>query len=509
MTGIIINRNHHKSGNDALNNKDGYKMKRKNYDAVIIGGGVIGSAVARELSRYKANVLLLEKDEDVCSGTSKANSAIVHAGFDARPGSLMAKMNVRGNDLMDKVAEELDIPFKRNGAFVLCFDEKDIPKLEELYDRGIKNGVPNIKILSRAEALELEPNLSDGVVAALWAQSSGIICPFSLTLGLAENAADNGVEFSFESEVTGIKKAEGGYLVSSTKGEIETKTIINCAGVYADRMHNFVCSDKIEIKPRKGEYILCDKEEGGLCERTLFQLPTALGKGILVSPTVHGNLLLGPTAEDIEDKEGTNTSAEGLDTVLKKAALSVKQVPSRSSITSFSGLRAHTAADEFILKESEEGFFDCAGIESPGLSSAPAIGEFMSALVAEKLKLEAKDDFNPIRKGVPRLSEMPFDLRAQMIAQNPAYGRIVCRCEMVSEGEILDSIHRTLGAKTLDGVKRRTRAGMGRCQAGFCSPKVMDIISRECGIPLDEIKKNDKNSYIAMGRTNKALREDS
>lgn len=473
------------------------------YDSVIIGAGVIGSAIARELARYDGKFLLLEKNEDVCTGTSKANSAIVHAGFDAKNGTLMAKMNVEGNARMDTVAFELDIPFKRCGAMVLCFDEGSMDKLQDLYDRGVKNGVPDLKVLSREEAVEIEPELSDEVVAALWAPTSGIICPFELTLGFAENAADNGVEFLFEAGVTNIEKKDDIYHITTEKGEILTKTVVNAAGVYADVIHNMVCEDKLTIKPRKGEYILCDKNVGDLVRTTLFQLPTKFGKGILVSPTVHGNLLLGPTADDIEDKEETATTASGLNNVLTKAALSVKNVPARSAITSFAGLRAHTEADEFILAENAEGFFDAAGIESPGLSSAPAIGVYMADLVADRLQLAKKDDFNPIRRGVIKADELDFDERKRLIEEDPTYGNIICRCESISEGEILSAIHRTLGARTLDGVKRRTRAGMGRCQSGFCSPKVMEILSRELGLDMTEITKNSKDSYIALKKTAK------
>ena len=476
------------------------------YDSVIIGAGVIGSAVARELSRYEGRFCLIEKAEDVCTGTSKANSAIVHGGFDAKNGTLMAEMNVKGNRMMDKIARELDIPFKRNGAMVLCFDEASRNRLSELLERGQKNGVEGLRILTREEALEMEPQLSDEVCAALYAPTSGIICPFELTLGLAENAADNGVEFIFNTPVKNVEKHGELFRITAGDKTIEARTVMNCAGVYADDIHNMVCEDKLKIKPRKGEYILCDKKVGNFTAHTLFQLPTALGKGILVSPTVHGNLLLGPTAEDSDDREGVDTTASGLEMVLKKAALSVKNLPTRQAITSFSGLRAHTDADEFILGETScGGFFDAAGIESPGLSSAPAIGVYMAELAADKLHLLKKRDFNPIRRGVINAADMNFEDRAALIEKDPSYGQIICRCEMVSEGEILSAIHRTLGATTLDGIKRRTRAGMGRCQAGFCSPKVMDILSRELNIPLTEIRKNGGKSFIAPEKTVKGL----
>ncbi|MDO4458969.1 MAG: NAD(P)/FAD-dependent oxidoreductase [Clostridia bacterium] len=477
------------------------------YDSVIIGAGVTGSAIARELSRFSGEFLLIEKNDDVCTGTSKANSAIIHAGFDAANGSLMAKFNVLGNSMMDEVAKELDVPFRRNGAMVLCFEEENLPRLRDLYERGVKNGVPELKILTGDEAREIEPELNENVCGALYAPTSGIVCPFELTLGFAENAADNGVEFRFGSGVTGIEKTSEGFVITLENGDkVETKTVINAAGVYSDNIHNMVCEDKIEIIPRRGEYIICDKAVGGLVDSTLFQLPTAYGKGILVSPTIHGNLLLGPTAEDSDDKEGIDTSAGGLADVMKFAALSVKTLPSRQAITSFSGLRAHSPKHEFILGEqSVEGFFDAAAIESPGLSSSPAIGRFIAEEVAKKLCAEKKADFNPIRKGLVKPNEMSFEERAELIAKEPAYGQIICRCETVSEGEIVASINRTLGARTLDGVKRRTRAGMGRCQSGFCSPKVMEILARELNMNLDDVRKNEKGSYIVLEKTNKGI----
>ena len=471
------------------------------YDAVIIGAGVTGSAVARELSRRQGRFLVVERNGDVCEGTSKANSAIVHAGFDAEPGTLKADMNVQGNEMMDKIAEELDVPFKRVGAFVVCLHQEDRPKLQELYDRGIKNGVKGLHILTGDEARKREPNLSPQVCAALLAETSGIICPFELTLGLAESAAKNGVEFRFGTEVGEIAQTEGGWQLSTTTGTVEARAVINCAGVYADTIHNQVCEKKLHITPRKGEYCLLDKTAGGHVKSTIFQLPGKYGKGVLVSPTVHGNLLVGPTATDIDDREDTATTAQGLQELQEKAALGVQGVPLRQVITSFMGLRAHEDGDDFTLGETAEGFFDAAGIESPGLTSAPAIGVYVAGLVAAKLGLADKADFDPCRQGVPHIKEMAPQQRAEKIKENPAYGNIICRCEEVSEGEIVDAIHGIIGARTLDGVKRRTRAGMGRCQSGFCSPRVMELLSRELGLTLDEVRKNGPCSQIVLEKT--------
>ena len=471
------------------------------YDVIIVGAGAVGSAVARELSRKKGKFLVVEKALDVCEGTSKANSAIIHAGFDAEPGTMKAKMNVKGNQMMDKLSEELDIPFKRVGAFVVCFAEEELPKLQELYDRGVKNGVTGMKLLTGDQARELEPNLSEEVAGALLAETSGIVCPFELTLGMAESAAKNGVAFWFDTEVTGISRQEEGWLLHTSQGDLETRVVVNAAGVHSDEVRNWVSEKKLHITPRRGEYCLLDRTAGKHVSHTVFQLPGKYGKGVLVSPTVHGNLLLGPTARDIDGKEDTSTTAAGLAEVLEKSALGVKNIPTRQVITSFSGLRAHEDGDDFVLEESAEGFFDAAGIESPGLTSAPAIGEYLAGLIGDKLSLEGNPNFDPIRKGVPKLKEMEPERRAEMIRQNPAYGQIICRCEEVSQGEILDAIHGILGAKTLDGVKRRTRAGMGRCQSGFCSPRVMDLLARERSMDLTQVRKSGKESQIVLEKT--------
>ena len=474
------------------------------YDVIIIGAGVSGSASARELSRYKLNICVLEREEDVCCGTSKANSGIVHAGFDAPGGSLMAKLNVRCNEMMEQLSKDLDFPFKKNGSLVVCLNEDDMPKLRELYDRGITNGVKELRILNREELNELEPHISDEAYAALYAPTGGIVCPFNLNIALAENANMNGVEFKFNTEVLNLQKNGDIWEVHTSQGVFRTKCVVNAAGVYADKFHNMVSADKIHITPRRGDYCLLDKTAGDHVSHTIFALPGKFGKGILVSPTVHGNLLLGPTALDIDDKEGTNTTREGLDQVIAKAGMNVKDIPMRKVITSFAGLRAHEDAHEFIIKElpDAEGFVDCAGIESPGLTSCPAIGEMVANIIRDKLRPEENPDFNGTRKGVLDPETLSKEERIALIKDNPAYGNIICRCEMVTEGEILDAIHRPLGARSLDGVKRRTRAGMGRCQSGFCSPRTMEILSRELDMNMFDITKSGGNSRIVVG-TNK------
>lgn len=477
-------------------------MKEWNFDAVIIGGGVTGCAIARELSRYELRTALVEREEDVCSGTSKANSAIVHAGHDAVPGSVKARFNVEGNRMMEQLAKDLDFEFERNGSLILCFAEEDKPALQELYDKGVKNGVPDLKIITGDEARAMEPNVSDAVVEALYAPTGGIVCPFGLTIALAENACDNGVEFIFNQEVRKVSRTGSGYDLETTDGVIHAAYVINAAGVYADEIHNMVSDRKLHITPRKGDYCLLDKEAGNHVKHTIFQLPGKLGKGILVTPTIHGNLLTGPTAKDIEDKEATATTAAELAEIMEKGSVSVKNVPFRQVITSFSGLRAHEDGDDFIVGEAEDapGFFDAAGIESPGLTSAPAIGVYLAEKVAEKAKAVKKAGWNGRRKGFVRPEKLSKEERAALIKERPEYGTIICRCEGVSEGEIVDAINRTLGAVSLDGIKRRVRQGMGRCQAGFCTPRTMEILARERGMKMEDICKNAPGSNMLTGQ---------
>lgn len=470
-------------------------------DVVIIGAGVVGCSIARELSRYDLQIQVLERASDVCEGTSKANSGIVHAGFDAHPGTLKAKMNVAGNEKMEALSRELDFPFKRNGSLVLCFAEKDRDKLEKLLEQGIANGVKELRIIEKEELQQMEPDISREAVAALYAPTGGIVCPFGLTIAMAENAAVNGVEFKLETQVFSVKRKENHYLVTTSRGEVECLAVVNAAGVYADTFHNMVSRRKLHIIPRKGEYCLLDKKVGNYVHSTIFQLPTVYGKGVLVTPTVHGNLLIGPTATDIENKEAVSTTGEGIADVQKRAALSVEKLPTKQIITSFAGLRAHEAGGDFVLGEPEDapGFFDAAGIESPGLTCAPALGEYLAGLVAERLKAEKKENFVATRKGIPNMALASEEERKKLIAENPAFADVVCRCELVTEGEILAAIHRPVGATTLDGVKRRTRAGMGRCQAGFCSPRTVELLARELNRDMAEITKNEKGSEFLTG----------
>ena len=468
---------------------------------IIIGAGVIGCSVARELSRYNADVTVLEAHNDVACGTSKANSGIVHAGFDAKPHTLKAKFNIEGNKMFDEASAELDFPFIKNGACVLCFKKEHLPELSALYERGLENGIQGLELCDKARAKELCPHISDAVVGCIYAPTSGIVDPYNMTIAYAENAFTNGVRFEFECKVKSIEKQNDSWNIKcENNAEFFADMVINCAGVQADVINNWVAPLKMEIIPRKGEYILMDKSEGYLAEKTIFQLPTAYGKGVLVTRTCHGNLLVGPTAIDENDKDNVDTTYDGLKDVFEKGSLSVPLLNRRAIIKQFSGLRAHSVSNDFIIGESAvKGFYNVAGIESPGLTSAPAIGQFVATDIAKRYNLEKNQKFNGKRVGIPRFSELNDQQRQELISKNPLFGKIVCRCETVTEGEIVDSIRRPLGAKDLDGVKRRTRAGMGRCQAGFCTSRTMQILSRELNCPIETVTLSGKGSNIIVG----------
>ncbi|MCR4990299.1 MAG: NAD(P)/FAD-dependent oxidoreductase [Lachnospiraceae bacterium] len=500
------------------------------YDIIIIGGGVVGCSIARWLSQYKLDIALLERSSDVCEGTSKANSGICHAGYDAKTGTLKAMLNVRGSKMMEALSKELGFGYRKCGSMVLCFDENDKDKLVELYDRGLKNGVEDLKILSGKEALGIEPNLSKDVVCALHAPTGAIVDPFTLTVAMAENAAINGVTFKLCHEVTGIQKESGHYRIHVTKHpsltdheqkeyDEEAKIVINAAGLYADKIHNMVSSAKISITPKRGEYMLLDTTAGSFVQRTIFQLPTAKGKGVLITPTTHGNLLVGPTALDIEDKEDIETTLEGLSEIKEKSVLSAPGVPLREVITSFSGLRAKLTErcdvinpddlnkeGDFMIGEvpDAKGFIDVAGIESPGLSAAPAIAEYVSKIVEKMTDPPLKESFIPQRKVHIPFHNADNKTRLEYIKEDPLYGNIICRCCMVTEAEIVNAIKSPVGATTSDAIKRRTGAGMGRCQSGFCNPRVVEIISRALNVPQEAVCKNDTGSeFLVNGKEDK------
>ena len=474
-----------------------------NYDVAVIGAGVIGSLIARELSRYNLKIALVEKCNDMAMGTSKANSAIVHAGFDAKPGSMKAKFNVEGTALMPELCKTLGVPFKPVGSLVVAFSDEEVETLKSLLERGNENGVPCLEIYGKEKLKEAEPYISDEAKAALWAPTAGIVCPYELTIAAAENAVVNGTDFIRNFEVKKIDFNGGIFTVSNGEKEITAKYVINAAGVFCDETAALIGDTSIHTTPRKGEYMLCDKSIGHLANHTIFQCPSKMGKGILVTPTVDGNLLLGPSAIDIDDKEDVTTQADTLSDVLEAAKKSVPCLTTREVITSFAGLRAHCDKNDFIIEPSKVNaqFINVAGIESPGLSSAPAIAVYVKDMLLEALDADEKSDFNPVREEPVRFRHMTNEERKALIDKNPAYGRIICRCETITEGEILDAINAPAGARDVDGVKRRTRAGMGRCQGGFCGSKVVELLARELGVEINEITKFGGNSKILYERT--------
>jgi len=475
-------------------------------DVIVVGAGVVGCAVARELSRYNLNVSVLEAGSDVAEGSSKANSAIVHAGFDAKPGTNKAKFNVLGNRMFEDVCRELKVPFRRNGSLVLAFGEDDERALDGLKARAAENGVP-VEIIGRDELRRREPNVSPEATAALWAPTGGICCPYELTFRYAENAAANGVTFCFDAKVEGIAREADGWRLSCADGrEFEARAVVNCAGIHSDELNNLVSATKYAIEARRGEYLMLDRDEDGAFSATMFQVPSKMGKGILVSPTVDGTVIVGPTAEDIPDKEDKATTYEGLEKVKAGARRTYPGLPLNKVITEFSGLRAHeTTVGDFILGEAPDAacFFNAVGVESPGLTSAPAIGVWMAELVAGKLGVSRK---NPsiISADVsywPKTRDMaPADL-AELVSRDPSFGRVICRCEEVTEGEIRAAIRARVGARTLDGVKRRTRSGMGRCQGGFCTPRVIEILGSELGLPPEAFLLSRKTAPKALSAT--------
>ena len=472
-------------------------------DVIVIGAGVMGAAVSRELSKYKLNIMVLDKENDVSNGTSKANSAIVHAGYDAKEGTLMAKYNVLGAGMYESLCKEIGAPYKNVGSYVLAFSEEERKHIEKLYQRGLTNGVPQMEILEKDEILRREPNINKNVVAALYAGSAGIVGPWEFTIKLLENAALNGTEVLVDAEVSNIEKLQDGYKVILKDGRsFETKAVINAAGVYADKINDMVSKNHFDIHPRIGEYYVLDKVQGKLTNSVLFQCPTIMGKGILVTKTVHGNIMVGPTAEDVESKDYVGTTTHGLDDIRRQAEKTISGINYRDSIRNFTGIRAESSTGDFIIGEVSDApnFFNIAGTKSPGLSSAPAIGVDVAKMVVEKLGAIKKEEFKQNKPQIHFIELSPEE-KAEVIKKDPRYGRIICRCESITEGEIVDVIHRMVGARTVDGVKKRCRPGTGRCQGGFCGPRVQEILARELGKELNEIVLDKKGAYILTTET--------
>lgn len=479
------------------------------YDVLVIGAGVIGCAVARELSRYRGRIGVLEKGFDVAEGASKANSGIVHAGFDAKPGTLKAKLNVEGAKLYPRLCQELGVPYTQPGALVLGFTDGDRRTLEKLLRQGLENGVEGLCILQREEVLAMEPNTNPQVLCALYAPSSGLTSPYELTFALADHGAVNGVEYLLGQQVTGVEKnSQGLWQVTTDCNCYTCKVLVNCAGSSSAYIHNRMGGPKLSISPRRGQYYLLDRMEKPIFQRTMFQCPTKLGKGVLVSPTVHGNLLLGPSAEDVPDETDVSTTAEGLAFVLEKSRLTWPDAGVKGSITNFSGIRAHEEQGDFVIGKVAQNGYEAVGIESPGLSAAPAIAKMLEELIAREQGLEKKETFLPPVSLKKPFYEMTEQERAEAVREDPLYGNLVCRCEMVTEAEIRQAIRRPVGATTVDGIKRRTRSTMGRCQGGFCTPRLVQILAQELGIPVTQVTKSGGNSFLLTGSILQALEED-
>lgn len=471
----------------------------KIHDVVVIGAGVIGCATARELSKFALNIAVLEANEDICTGQSKANTALVHGGYDPKPGTLKAKFNALGSKMMPRICEQLEVPYQNNTAMVISFDDEQNFELEKLLERGRENGVPDLSIIDRAEVLKREPNISKLVNGALLVGNGAIVCPYELTQAYAENAANNGVLFYRDSKVVDIiYEKDGTYRIVTATMEIVGKAVINCAGTNSDFINNLVSQRKYTIHPRRGEYYLLDKKYENEFHATIFQLPTKMGKGVLIAPTADGTILIGPSAEDISDKEDKKTTAYGLETVLEMARKTWPDIPTRGYISTFAGVRAHCGEDDFILGEVADAplFFNALGIESPGLSAAPAIGQSLAEAVASALKADFNPNFEPKRKSIPKFRDMSNEKRAEQIAENPTFAHVVCRCENITELEIREAIARPVGVRTLDGIKHVTRAGMGRCQGGFCTSRIIDIMCDELGIDPMEVTKSGKGSEL-------------
>ncbi|MBQ4452036.1 MAG: NAD(P)/FAD-dependent oxidoreductase [Clostridia bacterium] len=471
------------------------------YDVAIVGCGVIGAAAAYYLSMYDLKILVLEKENDIAMGATRANSAIIHAGYDPEPGTLMARLNVRGCEMAKDLCDKLSVPYRQCGSLVLAFSAAEDETVKILYDRGVQNGVKGLMILTAEEVHEMEPQVSDQVTSALYAPSAGIVNPWEYALAFAEVAVLNGVELYRNSEVTDIRKTEKGFEINAGKNTFESRFVINAAGVDSAFVHEMVADRSFTVKPSKGSYYLMDKCECARTNHVLFQCPSEKGKGVLVSPTVHGNLIVGPDAEPSKDMHRVNTTAASLSYVKSAAAKSVPGIDYRNAIRNFAGMRANTDQSDFVIGFAAPGFLDLAGIKSPGLTSAPAIGEEAVKLLREAgLELVYKVSPVQTRKKL-RFKELSEEEKRAVIAKNPLYGRVICRCETITEGEIVDAIRSPIPPVSVDGIKRRAGTGMGRCQGGFCGPRVLEILARELEIDPKQVLKDQAGSYILADET--------
>ncbi|MBR3149449.1 MAG: NAD(P)/FAD-dependent oxidoreductase [Eubacterium sp.] len=470
------------------------------YDVAIIGCGIMGASCAYYLSRYNLKIAIIEQHNDVCCETTRANSAIIHAGYDPKPGTLCAKYNVRGNELAKDICKRLDVAYKQIGSLVVAFTNSEMNTIKELYDRGVKNGVPDMRIVDEAELREMEPLISDEAKGALFAPTAAIVNPWEYGLAMAETAVRNGAEMLLNTKVEDIISDNGVYKLVTDNGEIEARYVINAAGVYSDDIHNIVAEPTFKIMPSAGEYYLLDKVEGERANHVIFQCPNELGKGVLVAPTVHGNLIVGPNAVASE-KDDTSTKTSSLDFVRERATKSIPSINFRENIRNFTGVRANSDVDDFTIAFARENFIDLGGIKSPGLSAAPAIAEAVIDMLAESgLVLEKKAQFIDARKHI-RFKELTNDEKNDLIDKDATFGRVVCRCETITEGEIIAALRSPIPPVSLDGIKRRAGTGMGRCQGGFCGPKVLEIMADYKDITFEDILQDDTGSYILTGET--------
>ena len=465
------------------------------YDVAIIGSGIVGAACAYRLSRFNLKTVVIEKNNDVCCGTTKANSAIIHAGYDPKPNTLMARLNVEGSKMTQEICEKLAIPYKQIGSLVAAFSEEEAKTIEELYQRGVKNGVQDIKVIGKDELKKLEPNISDEAVCALYAPTAAIVNPWEYGLAMAETAVRNGTEIMLEAEVTGIDKKENSWNIHTAKGDIEAAYVINAAGVNSDDIHNMVAEETFRILPSAGEYYLLDKSEGTRVSHIVFQCPNKEGKGTLVAPTVHGNLIVGPNSVS-GDKEDISTKTASLDFIRETALKSVPSIAFRENIRNFTGIRANSTINDFIIEFAAEHFLDLAGIKSPGLSAAPAIAKMAEEMMIENgLEAVEKENFIDKRTHIV-FKHLSAPVKNQVIYQNPAYGRVICRCETITEGEIIAALNSPIPPVSLDGIKRRAGSGMGRCQGGFCGPKILEIMAKFKNTDYENILQDNTGSYI-------------
>lgn len=473
------------------------------YDVVVVGAGIIGCFIAHDLSKRDIKVALIDKESDVANQATMANSAIIHSGHDPLPGTMKAKMNLRGNQMYEEVCQKLGVAFKRTSAFVAATSEEEEAALDILYNQSVERNIP-VSWLTGDEAREKEPNLSSNVTKAIELPTTGIISPWEVSIALAEECVLNGVDLRLEEEVTAIEKKENGFVVTTENSTYETKYVINAAGVYAEKIYGMVTeNEEFHINPRKGEYFVLDRLKQPLVERVIYPVPSSAGKGVLAVPTIHGNILLGPNSDFVEGLEENNNTKEHLDYIKKEVQKTVTNIPMDKAIRNFAGLRPTGDTHDFVIEESKkvEGFINVACIESPGIASAPAIAEYVvNEILAGKVPQEIKSEYKK-RTPIIDLKKVSKEERAELVKKNPAYGKIVCRCEQVTEGEILDAIHRPVGAKTVKGVKKRVRPGMGRCQGGFCEPLVVDILARELGISPMEVKLDSRGSKMLVEET--------